>query len=200
MSETPTRREMIRLLGTLAATPSATTFLSAWLEAAPHGGHAMQAVGSTAPSAILHDYQPRFFDADDFRALKAFTGILIPADDTPGASDAHCAEFIDFVLAASTEAAPQLQRQWRDAMRAVRETGFHAADSGRRAALIEEMSGPERETGAAHPAYFAYRLIKQQNTFAFYTSREGIIQALDYRGNRYNAAFPPCEHPEHRVV
>jgi hypothetical protein len=191
---------MIRLLGTIAATPSAATFLRAWFDAAPAHRLTMQALGSTAPAAILHDYRPRFFDEDDFRALQAFTDILIPADDTPGARDAHCAEFIDFVLASSTEAAPQMQQQWRDAMRAVRKAGFHDASPAGRASLVEAMSRPERDAGLTHPTYFAYRLIKQQNTFAFFTSREGIIETLDYKGNSYNAGFPPCDHPEHRRV
>lgn len=195
----PTRREMMGLLAGIAAAPSAARFLTEWLSAAAHRGHAGQALGATAP-AVLRDYRPQFFDPGDFRALQAFTDILIPADDTPGARDARCAEFIDFVLAASTEAAPQMQRQGREAMRALRDAGFHAADAAGQARLVEAMSRPERQRGATHPAYFAYRLIKQQNTFAFYTSREGIIQALDYRGNSYNATFPACDHPDHRVV
>ncbi len=197
--ELPTRREMIRLLAAIAAVPSSAGFFTAWLEAAQHDGHGPQTFGATAP-ALLRNYKPQFFDREDFRALQAFTDILIPADDTPGAREAHCAEFIDFVLAASTEAAPHLQRQWRDAMRALRDAGFHAAGDGGRARLVEAMSSPERQRGGAHPAYFAYRLIKQQNTFAFYTSREGIIEALDYRGNTFNASFPACDHPDHRVV
>lgn len=197
--ELPTRREMVALIAGIVTAPSAARFLTAWLEAAPHEAHAVQALGTTAP-AILRDYRPQFFDAEDFGALQGFTEILIPTDDTPGARDAHCAEFIDFVMAASTDAAPQMQRQWREAMRAVREAGFHAADAAGRTRLVEAMSRPERERLATHPAYFAYRLIKQQNTFAFYTSREGIIQALDYKGNSYNATFPACDHPDHRVV
>ena len=46
----------------------------------------------------------------------------------------------------------------------------------------------------------AYRLIKQQNAFAFYTSRAGMIEALEYKGNSYNVVFPACTHPEHRQV
>jgi hypothetical protein len=195
----PTRRDLIRLLAVIATAPSAARFLTAWLEAAPHSGHTLQGFGTTAP-AVLRNYRPRFFDAEDFGALLAFTDILIPADDTPGARDAHCAEFIDFVLAASTDVAQQMQRQWREAMRTLRDAGFHSADAAGRARLVDAISRPERERGATHPAYFAYRLIKQQNTFAFYTSREGIIQALDYKGNSYNATFPACEHPDHRVV
>ena len=60
------------------------------------------------------------------------------------------------------------------------------------------MSRPERDSRATHRADFVYRLIKEQNTFAFYTSRAGMIEALDYRGNSFNATFPACEHEEHR--
>ena len=62
------------------------------------------------------------------------------------------------------------------------------------------MSKPERDRNASHPAFAAYRLIKQQNTFAFYTSRAGMIDNLDYKGNSYNATFPACNHPEHHKV
>jgi hypothetical protein len=170
--------------------PGAAEFFGAWLKAADEHRH------STAPPEppLLRDYKPRFFEADDFGALEAFTEILIPTDDTPGAKEAHCAHFIDFVLQAQT---PAVQKQWRDAMAALREAGFHAADAKGRAALVAEIARPERDREAKHPAYAAYRLIKQQNAFAFYTSRAGMIEALDYRGNSYNETFPPCMHPEH---
>lgn len=150
--------------------------------------------------SLLRDYTPKFFDAEDFAALQAFTEILIPTDETPGAREARCAHFIDFVLNASSEAGPETQRQWRAAMRALKDAGFQAASPADREAIVAAMAKPERERGATHPAYFAYRLIKQQNTFAFYTSRAGLIEALDYKGNTYNATFPACDHPEHRVV
>ena len=141
-----------------------------------------------------------FSPPEDFAALEAFTQILIPTDDTPGAREAHCAQYIDFVLQSSAEFAPQTQKQWRDAMAALSAAGFHAADSKGREALVEAMSKPERERGATHPLYAVYRLIKQQNTFAFYTSRAGMIEALDYKGNSYNETFPACNHPEHHTV
>ena len=62
------------------------------------------------------------------------------------------------------------------------------------------MSKPESDHTVSHPGYDAYRLIKQQNTFAFYTSRAGLIEALDYKGNTANATFPACKHPEHQVI
>ena len=194
-----TRRELVRLMAAAIALPDASEFFSAWLQAASHHGQGARPYAPPEPP-LLRNYTPKFFDAEDFAALQAFTEILIPTDDTPGAKEAHCAHFIDFVLQASGIAAPATQKQWRQAMAALRETGFHAANPTRRAAIVAEMARPEMERGATHAAYFVYRLIKQENTFAFYTSRAGMIEALDYRGNSFNATFPACTHPEHRVV
>jgi hypothetical protein len=192
------RRDLLEMAARAAAAPGALAFFSSWLQAEPGPQHS----GFTPPPepALLRDYRPAFFEQSDFDALRAFTEILIPTDESPGAREARCAHFIDFVLQASTEAAPDVVRQWRDAMAALRDAGFHAADAAGRAALVEAMSRPERDPGATHAAYAAYRLIKQQTAFAFYTSRAGTIEALDYRGNSYYAEFPACEHPEHRTV
>jgi gluconate 2-dehydrogenase gamma chain len=186
----PSRRELIEATMRAAALPGAAEFFSTWLRAADDHQH------NPAPPEppLLRNYQPKFFGPEDFEALSAFTEILIPTDDTPGAREAHCAHFIDFLLHENT---PQMQKQWRDAMTALKTAGFHSADAARRAALVEDMAKPERDRSASHPAYAAYRLIKQQNTFAFYTSRAGMIEALDYRGNSYNDTFPACTHPEH---
>jgi hypothetical protein len=191
------RRELLRLAACATALPGAAEFFSTWLHAAS-GQHASGFQPEESP--LLKDYQPKFFDADDFDALQAFTAILIPADDTPGAREARCAHFIDFVLQASTQYAPDTGRQWREAMRSLEQAGFHAAEAAGRAAIVEAISRPERDRRATHPAYAAYRLIKQQNTFAFYTSRVGMIECLEYKGNAFNASFPACEHQEHRTL
>jgi hypothetical protein len=192
------RRDLLEMAARAAALPGATAFFSTWLHADAGAQHSGFAPPPEPP--LLRDYQPVFFDRADFDALRAFTEILIPTDDTPGAREAHCAHFIDFVLQASTEAAPDVVRHWRDAMGALRQAGFHAADATGRAALVEAISVPERDSAATHSAYTAYRLIKQQTAFAFYTSRAGTIDTLDYRGNSYNAEFPACDHPEHQTV
>jgi len=193
-----TRRDLLRLTACALAADRAAEFFGAWLEAAHvHGG----GQGAAPPEpAVLRDYKPQFFDQADFAALQAFTEILIPTDDTPGAREAHCAHFIDFVLDASSNVAASTVRQWREAMQALKTSGFHAAAPVDREALVAAIAKPDHDPGATHPAYFAYRLIKQQNTFAFYTSRAGLIEALDYKGNTYNATFPACDHPEHRSV
>jgi hypothetical protein len=190
-----TRRDLLDLVARAAALPGGAEFLGTWLHAQQTHPH------SDAPPEppLLANYRPQFFAADDFAALQSFCEILIPTDDTPGAREARCAHFIDFLLH-SSDSAPDLQRQWRAALAALKDAGFHAADAAGRAALVEAISKPERDRTASHPAYSAYRLIKQQNTFAFYTSRAGMIEALDYRGNSYNLTFPACTHPEHHRI
>ena len=136
------------------------------------------------------DYKPKFFDAEDFAALQSFTEILIPTDDTPGAREARCAQFIDFLLDASEED-PKAQAIWRKTMSTLRDLGYHAASPQERARLVDEMARHDDP---------AFRIVKQLNTFAFYTSRAGQIEALDYRGMSYNATFPACTHPEHKVL
>jgi gluconate 2-dehydrogenase gamma chain len=136
------------------------------------------------------EYRPQFFSAEDFAALESFTEILIPTDDTPGAREARCAQFIDFYVNASPAEAKE---RWREAMQALRTAGFHTASAAERPALVAAMS-------QEHPAHAAYLLIRQENMFAFFTSKPGTVEFLDYRGNSHNDSFPACTHPEHHRV
>src|SRR5260221_1212364 len=114
----PTRRDLLELAARAAAVQGASEFFSVWLRASQTHEHA----GKAPPEPpLLRDYQPKFFDPEDFAALQAFTEILIPTDDTPGAREAHCSHYIDFVLQASGEFAPQTQKQWRDALAALKQ-------------------------------------------------------------------------------
>lgn len=196
-----TRRSILDLAIRAAALPGGAQFFAAWSRAGQGHSHAG---GSSAPPEphLLRDYKPKFFGQENFEALKAVTEILIPTDDTPGAREAYCAHFIDFVLQAqaSDDYAPETRKHWRDAMAALKAAGFHSADAKGRSDIVEAISLPERDSSATHPAYFAYRLIKRENAFAFYTARAGMIEDLDYKGNSYNAVFPACNHPEHHVV
>ncbi|HWF47795.1 MAG TPA: gluconate 2-dehydrogenase subunit 3 family protein [Bryobacteraceae bacterium] len=191
------RREFLQLAIRAAVASGATELLPILLKAS-ESGHSM-AVQIAPPAPAFVDSAPRFFDAKQFSALQAFTEVLIPTDDTPGAREAHCAHFIDFLLASADEV-PSLQKTWRDAMQTLEELGFLNADRQRQEAMIGEMSRPERDATAHHQGFPVYLLIKRENTFAYYTSRPGLIENLDYRGDSYNEVFPACTHPEHQHV
>jgi len=186
-----TRRSLIHLLAYASALPEFALF---------RADAAHQHTNAPPEPDYWRNYQPKFFSREDFAALEAFTEILIPTDDTPGAREAHCAHFIDFLLAASGTYAPQTQRLWRAALMRLRELGFHSANAEQRKGIVEIISLPERDRTKTHPGFSVYRLIKRETVFAFYTSRAGMIETLDYRGNSYNAIFPTCTHPEHHVV
>ncbi len=192
------RRSLLQAAVRVAALPVGVQFFSVWARAAQQHQHSSN--GEQDQSAALADYKPQFFNQSDFDALQAMTELLIPTDETPGAREAHCAHFIDFLLHSMDKYSPETQKQWRTALAALATAGFHSADAAHRASLLQQISEPERDPHAHHPAYAAYQLIKRENCFAFYTAKVGIIGALDYRGNSYNVSFPACTHPEHHVV
>jgi hypothetical protein len=173
----PTRRHLIQL----AALP-------ALLRAQEHQHRNLAASEAPRDPELLRDYQPTFFAAKDFEALESFTEILIPTDETPGAREARCAHYIDFVLQSTPNTNP-----WRAAMAALKDAGFHSADAKGRETLVAKLADP------SDPNHAVFQLIKQQTAFAFYTSRPGMIETLDYRGNSFNPTFPACDHPEHHA-
>ncbi len=99
--ESLSRRSLLDSVVRISSLPAGMAFFSAWTRAAQQHEHAL---GSADAQDILElaKYQPQFFSHEDFAAIQAFTEILIPTDETPGAREAYCAQFIDFVLHSSS--------------------------------------------------------------------------------------------------
>ena len=193
-----TRRNLMAVTGRVMAAAGGQEFLAVWLRAADAHKHAR----STAPPEPDRwtSYTPRFFSAAEFKMLQAYCEILIPTDETPGAREAHVAHYIDFVVNASAEEAPEMQKQWRSSMAWLAGKKFGELTAVGQLALVKEMAGPELNRAVKHEGYETYRLIKQMTVFAFYTSRAGLVGDLEYQGNAYLTEFPACNHPEHRRV
>lgn len=136
-------------------------------------------------------YEPKFFSKEEFAQLDEFTAILIPTDDTPGAREANVAPFIDFVVAAAREFAPEVQTRWRDAMIFLRDNQFATRQMELVTAMSRANAGKEHEV---------FQLIKEMTVRAYYTSRVGLIDVLQYQGNAYLTEFPACTHAEHHTV
>ncbi|HEX3682679.1 MAG TPA: gluconate 2-dehydrogenase subunit 3 family protein [Bryobacteraceae bacterium] len=183
-----TRRDAASAIA--CAIAAAPEFFTSWLAAAqPHS----QDAAPPEPDRFSH-YQPQFFFPPEFTALDTFTAILIPTDDTPGAREAHVAAFLDFVLFSAAEYSPEMQTAWRAALRRLDPARFNSLPRAAQLALVERMSQ------ASDPAYADFQLIKEMTVHAFYTSRVGLIDVLEYKGNAYLTEFPGCHHPEHRQV
>ncbi len=194
-----TRRDLGSIIAAAAATSAGAAFFSAWLRAAPSGGTHVHSSAPPAPDRFTN-YQPQFFSGTEFDSLTAFTEILFPTDDTPGAREAHCAPFIDFVVYSAAEYAPEMQTSWRDAMTWLGKSGFAAMTPPQRLALVEAMAAPERDPRVHHDGFATYHLIKEMTVRAYYTSRAGLIDNLNYQGLAYLTSFPGCDHPEHHKV
>jgi hypothetical protein len=72
--------------------------------------------------------------------------------------------------------------------------------AGQQLSLVQRMSDAEQNPSNEREGFPAYRLIKEMTVHAFYTSRVGLIDVLEYKGLAYLTEFPGCNHPEHHTV
>jgi hypothetical protein len=167
-----TRRDLNWLMAKAAATIAGSAFLQAW---------------GAAAQGPRREYKPEFFSDEEYALLDRFTDLLIPADDTPGARDAQAAQFIDFLIFSAHEYAPEMQTEWKATI-----GWFNGKELNTE--LMTEISQP------GHDGHDVFQTMKQLTVYAYYTSRAGLIDDLQYKGVAYLTAFPPCTHPEHRSV
>ena len=199
-----TRRDAAWAILRAAAVVGGQGFFSSWMRAAQvisHNSHAHNANSHAPPEPDRWiSYKPKFFSAEDFRNLDAFTAILIPTDETPGAREAHVTAFIDFVVNAAAEYAPEMQNDWRNAMDWLHARHFAELPPGEQLSLVQRMSEREHEASKKGQRFAVYRLIKEMTVHAFYTSRVGLVDVLEYQGLAYLTEFPGCDHPEHHAL
>ncbi len=179
-----TRRDANWAILKAASVAGGNAFFGAWLQAAQAAAasHAHTAHSQAPPDP--HNwtaYKPQFFSAEEFQTLEAVTSTLIPTDDTPGAREAYVAQFIDFVIHAAAEYAPDMQAEWRSAISYLRAQRFASMSEQQRVSFLEGISEPERNRSKHHSAFVHYSLIKDMTVRAFYTSRVGLVDVLNYQ-------------------
>jgi len=198
-----TRRDASWAIVKAATVAGGLEFFTAWSQAAEAVSihdHA-HALGAPPDPYPWKTYQPKFFSKEEFLDLETFSAILIPTDDTPGAREAFVACFIDFVVNAAAEYAPDMQQRWRRTMGWLRSQRFAEMTLEQQVQFVERISVPERDRSKIRGDGFkAYILMKQMTVHAFYTSRVGLVDVLEYKGLAYLTEFPGCTHPEHHRV
>jgi gluconate 2-dehydrogenase subunit 3-like protein len=189
-------------------------FLAAWLPSAKvfaaaspgRAGKNMPGMGQAEDdSATAVPYVPRFFTAEEFFNIEILSEMIIPRDDKPGARDARVADYIDFLVFSAAEFEPAMQTDWKQGLALLERlcqkqfgAGFAAISNEQRTRLLTDMSLPESEPNAQHEGFPFFRLVKQATVEGFYTSRAGLMEALEYKGLTYLTTFPGCTHPEHQ--
>jgi glucoside 3-dehydrogenase (cytochrome c) hitch-hiker subunit len=143
-------------------------------------------------AALAADVPPRFFTPDELALVDELTEMIIPKDaHSPGARDAKVAPFIDFMLAESDPAFPEdaeNRKSWKDGLartealsREMHGKGFLASTPEQRLALLTRMAAGEKEQKTEDDKFFT--ILKEWTVGTYYTSKVGIQQELEYKGN-----------------
>ncbi len=146
------------------------------------------------------EYKLRFFGEDQKTLLDRLTELIIPADDhSPGAQEAKVSLFIDLMVSHSK---PGVQDQWARGLGAVEKESqtkfqkpFLECDAAEQDRIMQAMAGNEGRPTTELEKFFA--VLKSRTIDGYYTSAIGIHQELEYKGNRPQAEFVGCTHPEH---
>jgi len=141
----------------------------------------------TAPAVFAVTDAPRFFTPAEFALLDELTETIIPADDhSPGARAAQVAAYIDARVAEAF--APKERDDWRHGLKLVDELSrtmhghaFMEAGPGERVAVLTRMANNEMNPQTPEEVFF--RDLKHATAHAYYTSKIGIHQEMEYKGN-----------------
>jgi len=139
------------------------------------------AVAATAGRLAEAQGQHKFFKAEEFAMVDELMEIVIPADDhSPGARAAECAAFLDGRLAEEPD--QKVKEQWHAGLRqedqlsrSLNGSKFMETSPAGRTAVVDRMSqAPEGEF---------FQLLKDSTIRVYYTSKIGIHQEMEYKGN-----------------
>jgi len=119
--------------------------------------------------------------------------LIIPADDhSPGARAAKVAEYIDQLLAETRE--EESKQEWREGLKLIDRISnemsgrpFMQASQEQRVALLERIAQNEAKPQKPEEKFFVE--LKSRVAYAYYTSKIGIHDELEYKGNTYLREF-----------
>lgn len=128
-----------------------------------------------------------FFTKEEFALVDELTELIIPADDhSPGARAAMVADYIDFSLSESVDEPPRIM--WRNGLKLIDQISeemhgkpFLSATPEQRIALLTRISKNEGKPVAPEEQFF--RELKSRTAHAYYTSKIGIHNEMEYKGN-----------------
>ncbi|HZU24675.1 MAG TPA: gluconate 2-dehydrogenase subunit 3 family protein [Bryobacteraceae bacterium] len=179
MSDELDRRDFVRIAA-IGAAAAAT-------------GAAQDGDGGGTGAATTPAYTPRFFTPQEYALADELTEVIIPTDaESPGAKAAHCAAYIDYRLAESEDPVPR--DGWRAGLKMVDALSqklngatFLQATPQQRIAVVAAMAANEESPKTPEEKFFED--LKHRAVNAYYTSKIGIHQDQQYKGNVYLEEF-----------
>ena len=185
------RRRALQVLGTAAVAPAVAESARALHPLVP-------------PQPDGGEWRPRFFTADEARAVEALVEAIIPETDTPGARAAVVHHYVDWMVSRAADgdgpaALPGIMREglaWLD-RRSAALYGSRFADVGgeRQTELLTRLAAdPQREDAAGVDLF---REVRRLTIGGYYRSEIGMRQELGYAGKQYLTGFEGCTHEHH---
>jgi len=143
------------------------------------------ALALPAASAVVA--QPKFFTPAEFAMLDELTETIIPSDShSPGARAAQVAAYIDARVAEAFDA--KVRDDWRNGLQSVDELSrkmhghsFMEISPEQRVAVLTRMARNETKPKTPEEVFFGD--LKHATAQAYYTTKIGIHQEMEYKGN-----------------
>ncbi len=141
----------------------------------------------------------QFFSPAQHSLVEELSETIIPADShSGGAKAAKVADYIEQVLRESTDENQQLV--WREGLRLIDLMSQHYSgksfvdsSSEERIAVLTVLSDNDHMTDLPEVRFF--RDLKGLTVRGYYTSKIGIHDELEYKGNRMLTEFVGCDDP-----
>ena len=164
----------------------------------------LQNVGAIAqvskiPGTAEPSWKPGFFTSAQNRLLEILSELIIPETETPGASAALVNQHIDLVLSEETK---EEQRTFVEGLNTIDQISksqydkpFSGLSQDQQVALLTRLADdrqvrPEEERGRRF-----FLDLRRRTVFAYYTSRVGIHEELEYKGKQVLLEWEGCPHP-----
>jgi Gluconate 2-dehydrogenase subunit 3 len=141
----------------------------------------------------------RFFTPTQHALVEELSETIIPADShSGGAKAAKVADYIEQVLSQTTD--DNQKSTWREGLRLIdlmsqhyNAKSFVDSSSEERIAVLTVLSDNEHMTDLPEVRFF--RDLKHLTIRGYYTSKIGIHDELEYKGNRMLAQYVGCDDP-----
>ena len=145
--------------------------------------------------------KPKFFNAEQMALIATISEHIIPTDEhSKGAIAAEVPQFIDLMIG---ESSAETKKSWTDGLSAIDamsqakfSAAYNKATKEQQIALLTDISQNEAKPTTVEERFF--KTIKNMTIDGYYTSKIGIHDELQYKGNTYLKEFKGCTHPEHQ--
>src|SRR5271168_700492 len=170
-------------------------------EAPPANSQAAQPAAGAPPTATTAETSSsaRFFTPAQHAMIEELSETIIPADShSGGAKAAKVADFIEQTVRETTDDAQK--SLWREGLRLIdlmskhyNGKSFLESSSEEKIAVLKVLSDNEHIDDLTEVQFF--KELKHLTVRGYYTSKIGIHDELDYKGNRILQEFVGCDDP-----